>query len=155
MGCNKSNRKDIKTEVKQNKSFQIPQEKTKAKHKTQNTKQKNTQITKPTMPEKKKTQSNFKEEEEELTKISSVDPKRKKEKEKEEEKEKEKSQRSETASARRGLGEKGQSACVLSTRRLSRGDVCRLSFAHRESGRFEPPDPPSHQINGHKCDKTE
>jgi hypothetical protein len=40
MGCNKSNRKDIKTEVKQNKSFQIPQEKTKAKHKTQNTKQK-------------------------------------------------------------------------------------------------------------------
>jgi hypothetical protein len=34
MGCNKSNRKHIKTEVKQNKSFQIPQQKTKAKHKT-------------------------------------------------------------------------------------------------------------------------
>jgi hypothetical protein len=37
MGCNKSNSKDIKTQVKQNKSFQIPQEKQKqnTKHKTQ------------------------------------------------------------------------------------------------------------------------
>jgi hypothetical protein len=109
------------------------------------------------MPEKEKTQSNFKkEEEEELTKISSVDPKRKKEKEKKKEKKYHSTARErETESARRGLGEKGQSACVLSTRRLSRGDVCRLSFAHRESGRFEQSDSPSHQINGHKCDKTE
>jgi hypothetical protein len=55
------------------------------------------------MPEKKKTQSNFKKEEEELTKISSVDPKRrKKRKRKRKEEEKEKSERGE------GWGKKGR-----------------------------------------------
>jgi hypothetical protein len=70
------------------------------------------------MPEKKKTQSNFKEEEE-LTKISSVDPKRKKEKEKE------KSQRSERDRERAaGVGGKraerlcAKHALTLTWRRL-------------------------------------
>jgi outer membrane biosynthesis protein TonB len=137
--------------VKQNKSFQIPQEKTKAKHKTQNTKQKNTQNTKPTMPEKKKTQSKFKKEEE-LTKISSVDPERKKEKEKEKITA-QRSERDRERAARVG-GKRAERLCAkhaptLTWRRLQ------AFLSHREAGTFQPPDSPSHQINGHKCDKTE